>query len=158
MLGNFGGGITEPILFWNFVGNLLFVMVPSPQGQCWKRKKALYSSLLWGRGNLGVILRDSVGEGNCESKIAARKRGVHACRDTFRSLAGPSGYFLLFLFVKAFLGIHSGLLLFSILSHPKPRANTFSWFFSLKELFHRTALTLVYVAYLSETFRYFCWL
>ena len=31
---------------------------------------------LVGGGNLGGILRDNLGEGNCESGIAARQRGV----------------------------------------------------------------------------------
>ena len=33
-------------------------------------ERAKKSPLLWGRGNLGSILRDNLGEGNCESKIA----------------------------------------------------------------------------------------
>ena len=39
--------------------------------------------LLWGKGNLGGILRDNLGEGDCESKIAARQWGVNllVCQD-----------------------------------------------------------------------------
>ena len=48
--------------------------LPSPRGQFRKRGK---NPLLWGRGNLGGILRDNLGEGNCEAKIAARQRGVN---------------------------------------------------------------------------------
>ena len=47
--------------------------------------------LLWGRGNLGGILRDNLGEGNWESKIAARQWGVNFCREASRCLARPSG-------------------------------------------------------------------
>ena len=53
-----------------------------------KRKKC---PLLWGRGNLGGILGDNLGEGNCESKIAARQWGVNFCCEASRCLAGPSG-------------------------------------------------------------------
>ena len=55
-----------------------------------RRKKPL----LWGRGNLGGILRDNLGEGNCKSKIAARQWGVSFCREASRCLAGPSGWVL----------------------------------------------------------------
>ena len=48
--------------------------LPTPRGQFRKREK---SPLLWARGNLGGILRDNLGEGNCEAKIAARQRGVN---------------------------------------------------------------------------------
>ena len=44
-----------------------------------------------GRGNLGGILRDNLGEGKCDSKIAARQWGVNFCREASRCLAGPSG-------------------------------------------------------------------
>ena len=47
--------------------------------------------LLWGRGNLGGILRGNLGEGNCESKIGARQWRVNFGRQAFRCLAGPSG-------------------------------------------------------------------
>ena len=40
---------------------------------------------------MGGILRDNLGEGNCESKIAARQWGVNFCREASRCLAGPSG-------------------------------------------------------------------
>ena len=42
--------------------------------------------LLWGRGNLGGILRDNFGEGNWESKIAARQWGVNFCREASKCL------------------------------------------------------------------------
>ena len=48
------------------------------------------SSFLWGRGNLGGNLRDNLGEGNWESKIAAIQWGVNFCREASRCLAGPS--------------------------------------------------------------------
>ena len=63
--------------------------LPSPRGQFWKRKKC---PLLRGRGNLGGILRDNLGEGNWESKIAARQWRVNFCREASRCLARPSGY------------------------------------------------------------------
>ena len=44
----------------------------------WKKQP-----LLWGRSNLGGILRDDLGEGNCESKIAARQWEVIFCREAF---------------------------------------------------------------------------
>ena len=47
--------------------------------------------LLWGRGNFGGILRDNLGKGNWESKIAARQWGVNFCREASRCLVGPSG-------------------------------------------------------------------
>ena len=53
--------------------------LPSPRGQFWMRKKC---PLLWGRGNLGGILRDNLGEGHCESKIAARQWGVNLFEHT----------------------------------------------------------------------------
>ena len=62
--------------------------LPSPRGQFQTCKK---SPLLWGRGNLGGIFRDNLGEGSCESKIAARQWGVNSCRKASRCLAGPSG-------------------------------------------------------------------
>ena len=56
--------------------------------------------LLWGRGNLGGILRDNLGEpgeGNCESnfccKTTGSRRGLNFCREALRCLAGPSGFF-----------------------------------------------------------------
>ena len=52
-----------------------------------KEEKVLYCG---GRGNLGGILRDNLGEGTCESKIAARQWGVNFCREASRCLAGPS--------------------------------------------------------------------
>ena len=64
-------------------------ITPSLRGQFWKRKKC---PLLWGRGNLGGILRDNLGEGNWESKIAARQWGVNFCREASRCLAGSSGW------------------------------------------------------------------
>ena len=42
---------------------------------------------------MGGILRDNLGEGNCESKIAARQWGVNFCREASRCLAGPSGHY-----------------------------------------------------------------
>ena len=59
------------------------------------------SPLLWGRGNLGGILRDNLGEVNCESKIAAGQLGVNFCREASRCLAGPSGCRLEFIFFGA---------------------------------------------------------
>ena len=53
--------------------------LPSPRGQFWKRKKC---PLLWGRGNLGGILRDNVGEGNLR---------VKNCRETVGSQFLPRG-------------------------------------------------------------------
>ena len=48
--------------------------------------------LLWGRGNLGGILRDNLGEGNCESKVAARQWGVNFCPARQQDvLQGPLG-------------------------------------------------------------------
>ena len=47
--------------------------------------------LLWVRGNLGGILSDTLGEGNCESKIAARQWGVNFRREASRCLPRPSG-------------------------------------------------------------------
>ena len=44
------------------------------------------TSSLVGRGKLGGILRVNLGEGNCESKIAARQWGVNFCRE---ALSGP---------------------------------------------------------------------
>ena len=61
---------------------------PHRGGNFERRKKPL----LWGRGNLGGILRDNLGEGHCESKIAARHWGVNFCRKTSRCLAGPSEF------------------------------------------------------------------
>ena len=52
--------------------------LPSPWGRFWKREK---SPLLWGRCNLRGILADNLGEGNCESKIAAGQRGLNFCRE-----------------------------------------------------------------------------
>ena len=46
--------------------------LPSPRGQFGKRRNC---PLLWGRGNLGGILRGNFGEGNCESKIARETIG-----------------------------------------------------------------------------------
>ena len=65
--------------------------LPSPRGQFRKREKN--PSLLWGRGNLGGILRDNLGEGNCESKIAARshsRESIFAARHQDVS-QGPLG-------------------------------------------------------------------
>ena len=48
--------------------------IPSPRGQfCQKRTKR---PLLRGRGTLGGTLRDNLGDGNCESKIAASTVGT----------------------------------------------------------------------------------
>ena len=63
---------------------------PHREGNFQRRQK---SPLLQGRG----ILRDILGEGNCESKIATRKWGVNFCREASRCLAGPSGRSLGFL-------------------------------------------------------------
>ena len=62
---------------------------PHREGKFERGKKAL----LWGRGNLGGILGDNLGEGNCEPKIVARQSlwGVIFCREASRCLAGPSG-------------------------------------------------------------------
>ena len=66
--------------------------LPSPVGAVLKEKKKrpLLSSLVW-RSNWGGVVRDNLGEGNCESKIAAREWGVNFCREALRCLAGPSG-------------------------------------------------------------------
>ena len=40
---------------------------------------------------MGGILRSNFGEGNCESKIAARQWRVNFCREASRCLARPSG-------------------------------------------------------------------
>ena len=37
------------------------------------------------------IFRDTLGEGNCESKIVARQWGVKPCREASKCLAGPFG-------------------------------------------------------------------
>ena len=62
--------------------------LPSPGGVISKEAKI---PLLWARGNLGGILGDSLGRGNCESKINPRQRGDKFCRETSRCLAWPSG-------------------------------------------------------------------
>ena len=49
------------------------------------------SPLLWGRGNLGDILRDNLGEGNCKSKIAARQWGVNFAARHQDVSQGPLG-------------------------------------------------------------------
>ena len=64
---------------------------PSSQGFAFQYVLPLPLALPWGRGNLGGILRDNLGEGNCASKIAAREWGVNFCREASRCLAGPSG-------------------------------------------------------------------
>ena len=46
---------------------------------------------LGGRRNLGGILRGNLGEGNCESKIAARQWGVKFCREHQDASQGPLG-------------------------------------------------------------------
>ena len=46
---------------------------------------------LVGERHLEAISRDNLGEGNCESKFAARQWGVNFCREASRCLAGPSG-------------------------------------------------------------------
>ena len=61
-------------------------------GAILKEKKC---PLLRGRGSLGGILRGNLGEGNCESKLAARQWGVNFCREALRCLARPSGKVLL---------------------------------------------------------------
>ena len=43
---------------------------------------------LVGERPFGGYLRDNLGEGNCESKIAARQWGVNFCREALRCLAG----------------------------------------------------------------------
>ena len=58
-------------------------------GAILKEEKSL---LLWGRGDLRGILRDDLGEGDCESKIAARQWRVNFCREIFTCLSAPSGY------------------------------------------------------------------
>ena len=62
--------------------------LPSPRGA--NSKEVKKCPLLWGSGNLGGILRD-LGEGSCESTIAARQWGVNFYREASRCLAGPSG-------------------------------------------------------------------
>ena len=34
----------------------------------------------------GIVVRDKLGEANCESIIAARQRGVNPCHEAFRCL------------------------------------------------------------------------
>ena len=48
-------------------------------------------SSLVGRGNLGGILRDNLGEGN-ESQHCRETVGSQFCREASRCLAGPSGH------------------------------------------------------------------
>ena len=55
-----------------------------------KFERGKKSPLLWGRGNLRGILRDSLGQDNCESKIAAGQWGVNFCWEASRCLAGPA--------------------------------------------------------------------
>ena len=62
--------------------------LPSPRGRFWKRKNC---PLWWARDSLGGILRGNLGEGNCESKIAARQWESIFCREASRCLARPSG-------------------------------------------------------------------
>ena len=62
--------------------------LPSPRGQFRKRNK---NPLFCGRGNLAGSLGDTLGEGNCESTIAARQWGANFCREALRCRAGPSG-------------------------------------------------------------------
>ena len=47
---------------------------------------------LVGRGHSGGIFEDSLGEGNCESKTAARQLESQFCREASRCLAVPSGF------------------------------------------------------------------
>ena len=58
------------------------------RGGNFERKKC---PLLWARDIFGGMLRDNLGEGNCEPKIVARQWGVNFCRETSRCLAGPFG-------------------------------------------------------------------
>ena len=46
---------------------------------------------LVGERQLGGILGDNLGEGNCESKIASRQWEDNFCRETSICLAGPCG-------------------------------------------------------------------
>ena len=62
-----------------------------PYGDNFERGQNVLTCHLWERGNSGGILRDDWGEGNCESKIAARQWESMCCRETFRCLAEPSG-------------------------------------------------------------------
>ena len=62
--------------------------LPSPRGQFWKKTKR---PLLWGERQFGRHLRDNLGGGNCESKLAARQWGDNFCLEASRCLAGPSG-------------------------------------------------------------------
>ena len=39
----------------------------------------------------GRHLRDNLGEGTCQSKVAARQWGVNLCLEGLRCLAGPLG-------------------------------------------------------------------
>ena len=62
---------------------------PHRRGNSERRRKK--SPLLWGRGNLVGILSDNLGEGNCESEIAAGHwESIFAARPS-RCLAGLSG-------------------------------------------------------------------
>ena len=63
--------------------------LPSPRGNFARGENVLKNVA---RGNLGGILRDSLGEGSCESKIAARQWGVNFYREASRCLAGPLGF------------------------------------------------------------------
>ena len=67
--------------------------LPSPRGQFWKEEKNALSC--GGEANWEAILRDNLGEVNCESRIAARQWGVSFCREASRCLAGRSGRFLM---------------------------------------------------------------
>ena len=76
--------------FWprdNFCRSIA-AQLPSPRGNFERGKKC---PLLWGRGNLGGILRDCLSEGNWESKIAARQWGVNFAARHQDVSQGPLG-------------------------------------------------------------------
>ena len=73
-------------------GPILVPSVPARIGSGRAETDFLATSDSWQRGNFGGILRDNLGEGNCESKIAARQWGVNFRCEASRCLAGPSGW------------------------------------------------------------------
>ena len=60
---------------------------PRRGGNFESRRKALSCG---GEAIWEVFLRGNLGEGNCESRIAARQWGVNFCREASRCLAVPS--------------------------------------------------------------------
>ena len=54
-----------------------------------------------------TFIRDNLGEGNCDSKIAARQWGVNVCREAFRGLAGHSGRWTYWIYIYIYVAITS---------------------------------------------------